>query len=96
MWEVYQDVGAKEAIHIICGYRSPDTNSMLRRRSKGVARFSQHTLGKAIDFYIPGVPLEKLARHRHESTRAVASAIIRPPARRSCISTSAASAPGRA
>ncbi len=60
LWEVYQDVGAKEAIHIICGYRSPDTNSMLRRRSKGVARFSQHTLGKAIDFYIPGVPLEKL------------------------------------
>jgi hypothetical protein len=35
---------------------------MLRRRSRhsGVARFSQHTLGKAIDFYIPGVPLEKL------------------------------------
>ena len=35
---------------------------MLRGRSKssGVARNSQHTLGKAIDFYIPGVPLEKL------------------------------------
>src|ERR1041385_7338795 len=35
---------------------------MLRHRSRnsGVARFSQHTLGKAIDFYIPGVPLEKL------------------------------------
>jgi hypothetical protein len=25
-----------------------------------VARFSQHTLGKAIDFYIPGVSLDKL------------------------------------
>ena len=35
---------------------------MLRGRSKrsGVARHSQHTLGKAIDFYIPGVPLDKL------------------------------------
>ena len=33
---------------------------MLRRRSSGVAEFSQHTLGKAIDFYIPGVPLERL------------------------------------
>ena len=32
---------------------------MLRRRSSGVAKFSQHTLGKAIDF-IPGVPLEEL------------------------------------
>ena len=33
LWEVYQEVGAKEAIHIICGYRSPDTNSMNRTRS---------------------------------------------------------------
>jgi uncharacterized protein YcbK (DUF882 family) len=60
LWDVYREVGATEPIHIICGYRSPETNSMLRRRSKGVARFSQHTLGKAIDFYIPGVPLDKL------------------------------------
>lgn len=60
LWEVHREVGAKEAIWIICGYRSPETNSMLRRRSSGVAEFSQHTLGKAIDFYIPGVPLERL------------------------------------
>ena len=60
LWEVHQEVGAREPINIICGYRSPDTNTMLRRRSKGVARFSQHTLGKAIDFFIPGVPLDKL------------------------------------
>src|SRR6202007_2385008 len=55
-----QEVGAKEPIQIVCGYRSPATNGMLRRRSKGVAQFSQHMLGKAIDFYIPGVPLEQL------------------------------------
>jgi uncharacterized protein YcbK (DUF882 family) len=60
IWEVYQEVGAKEPIQIVCGYRSPETNAMLRRRSRGVARFSQHTLGKAIDFYIPGVPLEQI------------------------------------
>ena len=60
LWEVARDVGAKEAIHIICGYRSPETNNMLRSRSKGVAKFSQHTLGKAIDFYIPGIPLDVL------------------------------------
>ena len=60
LWEVHREVGAKEAIWIICGYRSPGTNSMLRRRSSGVAEFSQHTLGKAIDFYVPGVPLERL------------------------------------
>jgi uncharacterized protein YcbK (DUF882 family) len=60
LWQVYQEIGAKEPIEIICGYRSPATNNMLRSRSKGVARNSQHTLGKAIDFYIPGVPLETL------------------------------------
>jgi uncharacterized protein YcbK (DUF882 family) len=58
LWEIYQDVGAKEPIQVIGGYRSPGTNAMLRNRSKGVARHSQHMLGKAIDFYIPGVPIE--------------------------------------
>jgi uncharacterized protein YcbK (DUF882 family) len=60
LWEVHHEVGAKEAIWIVCGFRSPETNAMLRRRSSGVAQFSQHMLGKAIDFYIPGVSLEQL------------------------------------
>jgi uncharacterized protein YcbK (DUF882 family) len=60
LWEVHREVGAKESIWIVCGYRSPTTNSALRRRSSGVAQHSQHTLGKAIDFYIPGVPLDQL------------------------------------
>jgi uncharacterized protein YcbK (DUF882 family) len=60
IWEVHREVGAKQAIHIICGYRAPQTNAMLRRKSEGVAQFSQHTLGKAMDFFIPGVPLAEL------------------------------------
>src|SRR5262249_53546290 len=60
LWEVHREVGTKEPIWVVCGYRSPSTNSMLRRRSSGVAKFSQHTLGKAVDFYIPGVPLDQL------------------------------------
>jgi uncharacterized protein YcbK (DUF882 family) len=60
LWEVHREVGAKEPIHIISSYRSPNTNAMLRRRGRGVARFSQHTQGKAIDFFIPGVPLADL------------------------------------
>jgi len=60
VWEVHRDVGSAEPISVVCGYRSPETNSMLRQRSSGVAKFSQHTLGKAMDFYIPGVPLEQL------------------------------------
>lgn len=57
IWEVYRDVDAKQPIHIISAYRSPSTNAMLRRRSSGVARFSQHMLGHAMDFFIPGVAL---------------------------------------
>jgi uncharacterized protein YcbK (DUF882 family) len=60
LWEVYRDVDGKQPINIISSYRSPATNAMLRRRSSGVARFSQHMLGHAMDFYIPGVPLEQI------------------------------------
>ncbi len=60
IWDVYREVEATEPVWIICGYRSPATNAMLRRRSSGVAKFSQHMRGKAMDFYIPGVPLVKL------------------------------------
>ncbi len=60
LWEVYRDVDGKQPIQIISAYRSPATNAMLRRRSSGVARFSQHMLGHAMDFFIPGVPLEQI------------------------------------
>ena len=62
IWEVYRDVDGKKPIQIISAYRSPETNAMLRRRSahSGVARFSQHMQGHAMDFYIPDVPLEQI------------------------------------
>jgi uncharacterized protein YcbK (DUF882 family) len=60
LWEVYRDVGGEKPIQIISSYRSPATNAMLHRRSSGVARFSQHMLGHAMDFFIPGVPLEQI------------------------------------
>jgi uncharacterized protein YcbK (DUF882 family) len=60
VWEVQREAGNKAPIWVVCGYRSPATNAMLRHRSAGVARFSQHMLGRAMDFYIPGVDLEHL------------------------------------
>ena len=62
VWEVYQRSSAKDYIHVVSAYRSPATNNMLRGRSRssGVAKNSQHTLGKAMDFFIPGVKLSKL------------------------------------
>ena len=58
VWEVYREIDAKVPIQVVCGYRAPATNAMLRKRSRGVAQFSQHMLGRAMDFFIPGVPLE--------------------------------------
>ena len=60
VWEVQREAGNTAPIWVVCGYRSPQTNAMLRHRSSGVARFSQHMLGRAMDFYIPGVDLEHL------------------------------------
>src|SRR3954464_11639179 len=60
LWEVTRELGTEEPIRIVSSYRSPATNAMLRRRSRGVAQFSQHMLGKAIDFNINGAPVERL------------------------------------
>lgn len=49
-------------ILVLSGYRTARTNSSLRRRSRGVASNSYHMLGKAVDFYIQGVPLAKIKR----------------------------------
>ena len=57
-----KDLKVSEPFQIISGYRSPDTNSMLRSRSKGVARKSLHMYGKAIDISLRDIPLRKL-RH---------------------------------
>ena len=49
--------------HIISGYRSPNTNGMLRERGgahTGVASRSLHMVGKAIDIRLPGVKLDHL------------------------------------
>lgn len=60
VWEVYRRAGATGYITAVSGYRSPATNAMLRSRSKGVAKESQHMQGTAMDFYIPGVPLARI------------------------------------
>ncbi len=60
IWSVYQQSGSRQPIHVVSSYRSPATNGMLRSRSRGVAKKSQHMLGKAMDFYLPDVQLAKL------------------------------------
>lgn len=55
-------VSRRCTFHIVSGYRSPATNALLRRKSRGVAKNSYHMYGKAIDIFVPGYRLSRLRR----------------------------------
>lgn len=61
LWEIQQtlaSVGVRERIVVHSGYRSPQTNS----ETENAARNSQHLYGRAVDFHVPGVPIDYLYR----------------------------------
>ena len=60
MWELHTELGSREPIHLISGYRSKKTNNMLRRTRGGQGRKSQHLLGKAADLHFPDVSVKQL------------------------------------
>ena len=66
VWETHRGAGSTSPIRINSAYRSPETNSMLRRRSRGVAEFSLHTRGMAMDIHVPDVTTDSL---RHTAIR---------------------------
>jgi uncharacterized protein YcbK (DUF882 family) len=55
VWEVYRESGSRVPIDVLSAYRSPQTNAMLRRRSRQVAEHSQHMEGRAIDAHFVDV-----------------------------------------
>ncbi len=62
IYDVRDSLGSNGTYQIISAYRSPKTNEMLRNRSasSGVAKKSQHLLGKAIDVRLTDVPTAQL------------------------------------
>jgi uncharacterized protein YcbK (DUF882 family) len=60
VWEVYRESGSREPIEVLSGYRSPQTNAMLRRRSRQVAEHSQHMEGRAIDAHFVDVGPDRI------------------------------------
>ena len=52
--------GARKPFQVISAYRSPATNSDLRKHSSGVASHSLHLDGRAIDIRLPDVRLADL------------------------------------
>ena len=57
---VSSTLGAGSMLHVISGYRSPESNAKLARASGGVAKHSMHLEGKAIDIRMPGKSLALL------------------------------------
>ena len=62
--ELQGTLGSDAPYHVISGYRSAQTNALLRAQGggagSGVASGSMHVFGKAIDIRIPGVKLADL------------------------------------
>ncbi|MGA7143686.1 MAG: YcbK family protein [Desulfobacterales bacterium] len=54
LYSISRTLDRPAQFHIISGYRSPETNAMLRRRSNNVAKNSLHMEGEAVDIRIPG------------------------------------------
>ena len=54
MWLLRQRSRASAPVEVLCGYRSPETNALLRRTSEGVARNSLHMRAMAMDLRVPG------------------------------------------
>jgi uncharacterized protein YcbK (DUF882 family) len=52
LYDLLEKTGYHQEVHIVCGYRSPQTNTMLHNRL--------HTKGRAIDIRLPGVDTKKL------------------------------------
>lgn len=62
-------IDVNEPYMLLSGYRSPQTNAMLRSKSRGVAKNSLHMRGQAADLRIAGRSVNQIARAA-ASTRA--------------------------
>lgn len=60
IWTLHKQLGSREPIHLISGYRSAATNASLRKKGGGQAKKSQHIQGKAADIHFPDVPVKTL------------------------------------
>jgi len=62
LFAVRSRLGVRQPFEVISGYRSPQTNAMLVRRSSGVAKKSLHTKGMAIDIRLSTHDVPTIAR----------------------------------
>ncbi len=56
------ELTARHPLHVVSGYRSPETNALLRKKSRRVAKNSYHVKGQAVDFRVPRFQLSQLRK----------------------------------
>lgn len=59
---LHNRLDSRAPFEVISGYRSPKSNSMLRGNSKGVAKNSMHTKGRAIDIRLSDTHLANIRK----------------------------------
>lgn len=60
LYDLLAKAGYRGEVHIISGYRSPETNETMHERDADVALGSLHTQGRAMDIRLPGVSTRRL------------------------------------
>ncbi len=60
LFNVSLHTGHRSVFEVICGYRSPTTNEMLRAHGRGVSKNSLHMVGKAIDVRLAHIRTDRL------------------------------------
>jgi uncharacterized protein YcbK (DUF882 family) len=60
LFRLREMTGGRGTYQVICGYRTPGSNSYLASRTEGIGGRSRHMEGKAIDVRLTGVPLVRL------------------------------------
>lgn len=60
LFDVSVHTGSRSVFEVICGYRSPATNEMLRAHGTGVSKNSLHMVGKAIDVRLGHIQTARL------------------------------------
>jgi uncharacterized protein YcbK (DUF882 family) len=69
LFSIRTELKTQKPFHIISGYRSPETNALLRRCGKGAARKSYHLKGKAVDIRLLGCRLSALRRAAYKQKK---------------------------
>ena len=62
LYRIQTRLGNRRSLEVLCGYRSPRTNTMLLREGLTPAKHSYHLYGKAVDFRVPGRDIRQVRK----------------------------------